>query len=165
MPGCGTSKRELGRGPQLVAPAPRVAQSEERGTTHELAAAIPSFVLPGAVPITDLWELGPLVLVDLCLVLGSWVGMAFAVRFVGSQANLFNGWPKLYLPELGVGFVFAVLVILLSHSEGLYQSRVDRRYLPGLLTKIMVWSTLLVEVAIQLGGFPISSRQLILSGL
>ncbi|PYX36263.1 MAG: sugar transferase, partial [Acidobacteria bacterium] len=76
-----------------------------------------------------------------------------------------NGWPKLYLPELGVGFVFAVLVILLSHSEGLYQSRVDRRYLPGLLTKIMVWSTLLVEVAIQLGGFPISSRQLILSGL
>jgi len=169
IPGCGSLKRELREGHQLVRPAPsrRVAQSEEGHAAHcELAPATPSFVLPSAVQTNELWELAPLVLVDLCLVLFSWVTVALAVLFAGtSEARLFSGWPKLYLPELGMAFVFAVLVILLSHSERLYQNGVDHQYEPVLLTKIMVWSTLVVEVAIRLGGFPISFRQLVLSAL
>ncbi len=89
-----------------------------------------------------------------------------AAFFAGTpQAKPFQGWPALYFPEVGMSFVFGVLFILLSHSEGVYQNRVEPRHELVLLTKNVIWSSLLLETAIWLGRFPISFRQLALSFL
>jgi hypothetical protein len=61
-------------------------------------------------------------------------------------------------PDLGLPMLYGALVILLAHSESLYQSDLIRvpREERLILAKVLAWTTLLVEAAIWLSQLQIS---------
>lgn len=158
IPGCKASKPALRKRPQSVRNNGGLhAVEEPLPDGRRMAAdAIMSFVLPCPLASEQLSRLWTLVLSDYALILTSWTcvtGLMTAFR------HGFGSLPTWTLPPweaaletLGNGLLFSVITTLLGYSEGLYQRGLEFRSRFGLITKSVIWSTILLSAAMWLYG-------------
>ncbi len=123
----------------------RVA-SQQESRSHWPSTA--DLLLPAPFRGNDSREFGAALATDYALIAIGWTGLGL-LSFVPG----FRGLPSfLSLRFLGAGFLFAVLVTLLGHSEGLYQGR-EARASVAAAAKSVLWATLVVCIGVQLLGF------------
>ncbi len=111
-------------------------------------SSIRDLLLPDPISVAGRWQLGVEIVSDFAVTLAIWASVAVAIT-LPTQHDVLRNLLAVTSRSVGFSFVFAALVTLLGHSEGLYQAGLPRQQIPPswILAKSVAWAAMIVGVA------------------